>query len=207
MDKLVKSGEVSEMIVVMPSAGGSLSKDIWNGYFNMPEWNYEDYFFSELMPEIESKYRIKKDRKYRGIAGLSMGGGGSTVYAQRYPDLFSSCYAMSALMELPKDRDLNAKGSQKLYYLNKSVKDLSAVTFVNEASPETIEKLRDIKWFVDCGDDDFLFDANIDFYNAMKDKKIPCELRINDGTHNWEYWNTALYTALPYFSRCFNKQD
>ena len=35
-------------------------------------------------------------------------------------------------------------------------------------------------------------------------KVIPCELRIRDDVHEWEYWNTSLYTALPFFTRSFN---
>lgn len=207
VDKLVDSGEISEMIIVMPSAGGNIYQNVWNGYFNMPGWNYEDYFFTEFMPQIETKYRIKKNKKHRGIAGLSMGGGGSTVYAQRHPDIFSSCYAMSALMSLPDNGGLPSNGLKKIDYLNQSVKDLSAVKFIETATPETINNLKETKWFIDCGDDDFLFDTNIDFFKAMRNKGIPCQLRVKDGVHDWEYWNTSLYTALPFFTRVFNSED
>jgi len=62
-----------------------------------------------------------------------------------------------------------------------------------------------VQWFVDCGDDDFLLDRNIEFVQAMHRQGIPCEFRVRDGAHNSEYWHTALYTCLPFVTRCFGK--
>lgn len=205
MDRLVESGEACEMIVVTPNAGGDIYAGVWNGYFNMPGWNYEDFFFQEFLPEVEKKYRIISDKEHRAIGGLSMGGGGSTVYAQRYPDMFGSCYAMSALMTLDANGGLPSHGQEKMDIFNKSVFEHSATDFIRKADKSILEKMRTISWFVDCGDDDVLFDVDIEFYQAMRDAKVSCQLRIRDGAHDWEYWHTALYTALPFFSRNFGK--
>lgn len=43
-DRLIYSQEAREMIIVMPDAGGDIYKEIWNGFFNMPGWLYEDFF-------------------------------------------------------------------------------------------------------------------------------------------------------------------
>lgn len=102
MDQLVASGEACEMIIVTPDAGGNVFEGYWNGYFDMPGWSYETFFFTEFLAHIESEYRVIGEKSYRAIAGLSMGGGGTTSYAQRYPELFSSAYAMSALMSIPE---------------------------------------------------------------------------------------------------------
>ena len=48
-------------------------------------------------------------------------------------------------------------------------------------------QLLSVKWFVDCGDDDFLLDRNIEFTQAMRAAQIPCEFRVRDGGHTWEY--------------------
>ena len=42
------------------------------------------------MPYVESKYRIKSEKRFRAISGLSMGGGGTLIYALHRPDLFSA---------------------------------------------------------------------------------------------------------------------
>lgn len=93
----------------------------------------------------------------------------------------------------------------KLAILTQSVKDNSCVKYVEKADEERKKQLRTVKWFVDCGDDDFLLDRNIEFFQAMRKAYIPCEFRIRDGGHSWEYFHSALYTGLPFVSRNFGK--
>ena len=49
-DELIGTGEMRPMIIVMPNAGGDVWKGVWNGYFDMPGWSYEQFFFKELIP-------------------------------------------------------------------------------------------------------------------------------------------------------------
>jgi enterochelin esterase-like enzyme len=92
-DKAIKEGLATPMVIVMPDANTGR-----RGYFNDPkgDWNYEDFFFQELMPHVEKTYRIKGEKRYRAVAGLSMGGGGSFMYALHHPELFSSACPLSA---------------------------------------------------------------------------------------------------------------
>ena len=195
-DELMRSGEVRPMVIVMPGAGCADVHNSFNGYFNQPGWSYEDYFFKELLPAAEKKYRCGGAKGKRAVMGLSMGGGGSTVYCQRHPDMFSSCFAMSPWLDqeepggdMPKD---------KLYMVSKAVHDHSANKFVENADEQTVAALKTVKWFFDCGDDDFLLDLSMDIYQKMRNKGIPAELRIRDGWHCWEYWHQALRTALQF---------
>jgi len=92
-DKAILEGSATPMIIVMPD-GNTKQR----GYFNDPknEWRYEDFFFEEFMPYVEATYRIKGEKRYRAIAGLSMGGGGTFMYALHHPELFSSACPLSA---------------------------------------------------------------------------------------------------------------
>lgn len=200
-DQLAASGESVEMIIVSPNAGGD-PKTEWNGYFDMPGWNYEQFFYKEFLPHIESNYRVIGNKQNRAIAGLSMGGGGSTSYAQRHADMFSSVYAMSALMALPNNASQPTEDN-KYTLLSRSVIENSCVDYVINATEQQKEELRSVQWFVDCGDDDFLLDANIDFFRAMRKAKIPVEFRIRDGAHDSLYWHSALFYCLPFVSRNF----
>lgn len=204
MDLLTASGEAEEMIIVTPNAGGKVNVD-WNGYFNMPGWNYEDFFFTEFMPRIEKRFRVLSDKGHRAIAGLSMGGGGATAYAQSHPELFGSCYAMSALMRDPGRLrpDLQPDKATKRELMLMSVNDHNCIDKVKNADGVTRQALRTVRWFVDCGDDDYLLAPNIEFFQAMKEADIPLEFRVRDGGHTWEYWRSALYQALPFASRNF----
>ena len=203
-DELIATGEADEMVIIMPNAGHPDTHNVWNGYFNMPGWNYEDFFFKEFLPSVEKKYRIIGDKGHRAVMGLSMGGGGSTVYCQRHPDMFSSCYAMSAWL----DNNMGQVGGDnlkkdKLYYVCQAVRDHSALDFIDNADEETLKALRTVSWFFDCGDDDFLVRLSFELHMKMKAKGIKDELRIRNGVHNWEYWHLALRMALPFASRNF----
>lgn len=206
MDQLVASGEAIEMIIVSPNAGGSFDEGHWNGYFDMPGWKYETFFYTEFLPYIESTYRIIGDKAHRAVAGLSMGGGGAAAYGQKHTELFSSVYAISALMTIPQRGAAQpSKPGDKLAILTQSVIDNSCVKYVEEADEARKKQLRSVNWFVDCGDDDFLLDRNIEFFQAMRQLQIPCEFRVRDGGHTWEYFHSALYTCLPFVSRNFGK--
>lgn len=205
IDQLIASGEACEMIIVTPNAGGDINAGVWNGYFDMPGWKYETFFFSEFLPHIEKSYRAIGDKQHRAIAGLSMGGGGATAYGQKHSNLFGSVYAMSALMSRSAVEKPDEDPNNKRYLLNKSVYENDCVKYVEESDDTRKNELRSIRWFVDCGDDDFLFDSNIRFVQAMHKAGIPLEFRVRDGGHTWEYWHSALYICIPYVSRNFGK--
>ncbi|MBQ9462060.1 MAG: alpha/beta fold hydrolase [Bacteroidales bacterium] len=203
-DELMTTGEARETVIIMPNAGHKNAHTEWNGYFNMPGWNYEDFFFREFIPTVEKRYRIIADKGHRAVMGLSMGGGGSAVYCQRHPDMFSSCYAMSAWLD---NEDNAVKGNtnpgDKLDIVCQSVCDHSALKFMDTASKETLEQLKTVKWFFDCGDDDVLMLLSVQLHLKMKGAGIHSELRVRNGGHTWEYWHTALSTAFPFASRNF----
>ena len=198
-DRLAASGAIDEMIIVTPDAGGADVKHHWQGYFDVPGWAYETFFFSEFMPRVEQRYRCGGAKERRAVAGLSMGGGGSVVYALHRPEDFCAVYAMSAMLhhdgvKQPASRlDLALEG----YHRN------SALDYMRQDGEDRRAPLRAVAWFVDCGDDDFLLRDNLAFYGLMRRAAVPCELRVRDGGHDWEYWHSALFRALPFVSRAF----
>lgn len=68
-DKAIAEGKSAPMIIVMPDAD-----TVHKGYFNLLDgtYNYEDFFFQELIPHIEKTYRVRAESRYRAISGLSM---------------------------------------------------------------------------------------------------------------------------------------
>jgi enterochelin esterase-like enzyme len=204
-DLAIKEGKATSMIIVMPDANTGT-----RGYFNdiKGEWRYEDFFFEEFMPFIEKTYRIKRDKRYRAVAGLSMGGGGSFVYALRHPELFSSACPLSAStgpLTLESTREnlkrMNVTTASdaevEAYYKRQSVLEL-----INNVSDDNKKAVR---WYIDCGDDDFLFEGNSLAHIAMRKKEIPHEFRIRNGGHSWNYWRTALPDVLAFVSEAFHQ--
>ena len=211
-DELMASGESAKAVIIMPNAGHPDMHNEWNGYFNMPGWNYEDFFFQELMPQLEARYRCGGSKGQRAVMGLSMGGGGSVVYCQRHPDLFSSCYAMSAwldnkMSEVADSVSRKAKdgGPDKFVLVCKAVREHSALDFIDNASQATLDAMRTVAWFIDCGDDDFLLKLSVDLYYKMRARGVKAEFRVRNGGHTWEYWHQALRLSLPFASRNFSK--
>ncbi len=205
-DPLIASGELVPCVIIMPNAGDNDVHSYQNGYFNVENWPYEDFFFQEFLPTVEKKYNCGGNKGKRAIMGLSMGGGGSIVYAQRHPDMFSSAYGMSAWLD-NKHREVRGtdKPASKLVITDLSVREHSALDFVDNASPETIEKLKTVEWYLDCGDDDALLRLSVELHLKMKAAGIHSELRVRNGGHTWEYWHTALNTSLPFASRNFDR--
>ena len=203
-DELVATGELRPAVIIMPNAGGPDVNAYQNGYFNVKDWPYEDFFFQELLPAAESKYNCGGSKGQRAIMGLSMGGGGTIVYAQRHPDMFSSAYGMSAWLDSNRARVQDpAQKESKFYLTNESVCDHSALNFMDQADEVTIGRLKTVKWFLDCGDDDSLMMLSVNLYTKMRSAGVPCELRVRNGAHTWEYWHTALRLSLPFASRNF----
>ena len=68
-----------------------------------------------------------------------------------------------------------------------------------------VERLKSVRWFIDCGDDDFLYEGNSLVHIAMRKKEIPHEYRIRNGAHNWTYWRESLPEVLKFVSDAFHQ--
>ncbi len=204
-DKAIREGTATPMVIIMPDANTGQ-----RGYFNDPKgtWNYEDFFFKEFMPHVEKKYRIKTDKRYRAVAGLSMGGGGSFIYALHHPELFSSACPLSAAtgpLNLEDAKAWLGRRSDKTYT------DAEIESYYNQYSTVAlldtlkVEDVRSVRWYIDCGDDDFLYEGNALVHIAMRKKEIKHEYRVRNGAHNWTYWREALPTVLAFISEAFHQ--
>ena len=211
-DQAIQEGSATPMVIVMPDANTGR-----RGYFNdiRGDWNYEDYFFDELIPHIEKTYRVKSDKRYRAVAGLSMGGGGTFMYALHHPELFSSACPLSASVgplnfedakrryNRPRRNDPDAElepvsDEQIEAYL----KHHSAVQL---AQTLPVDDLKSVRWFIDCGDDDFLYEGNSLVHIAMRKRDVPHEYRVRDGGHRWSYWRASLPKVLSFVTESFHQ--
>lgn len=203
-DKAIAEGKATPMIIIMPDANTGR-----RGYSNNGNntWRYEDFFFQELLPYVEKTYRIKAEKRYRAISGLSMGGDGTFTYALHHPELFSSACPLSAATgpltiedartRLKRDIPDISEADITAFYNRQSV-----VALVNNM-PDSSKKA--VRWYIDCGDDDFLYEGNSLVHIAMRKKEIPHEFRIRDGAHNWTYWRESLPTVLSFISMSFHQ--
>ena len=68
-----------------------------------------------------------------------------------------------------------------------------------------LEKLKSIRFYIDCGDDDFLYKGNSTLHIKMRDLEIPHEYRVRNGGHEWGYWRIGLFDGLQYISQTFHR--
>lgn len=73
-DRLIASGEIAPLIIVLPRDQGDDRLD--------------PAFVSDLLPYIDGHYRTLASPGYRAIGGMSRGGGWSIHLGLRYPELF-----------------------------------------------------------------------------------------------------------------------
>jgi enterochelin esterase-like enzyme len=209
-DKAIQEGTIPPMIIVMPNADSSWYINAYDG-----KENYEDFFIKEFMPAVEKAYRIKAEKKYRGIAGLSMGGYGTLIYAIKYPQLFAAAAPLSAAVfddsslvnadQENYDRtfaQLYGRGLKGSARLNQSWYNNSILKMVATRNEDDLKKVR---YWIDCGDDDFLTKGNCLLHIALAEKHIPHEYRVRDGAHNWAYWRTGITDALQFIGQSFHQ--
>ena len=76
---------------------------------------------------------------------------------------------------------------------------------INNATDEQKRAWSSVRWYIDCGDDDFLYEGNALIHIAMRKQQIPHEYRVRDGGHTWDYWRSALPTVLEFISKSFHQ--
>lgn len=203
-DEAIRDGIATPMIIIMPDAHTGQ-----RGYNNdiQGKWRYEDFFFTELMPHVEKTYRIKGEKRYRAVAGLSMGGYGSFLYALHRPELFSAAAPLSAWLGPLTEEDARqwtradelkvADTTFKRFFREQTVLELV------KALPDSAKKA--VRWYIDCGDDDFLYEGNSLVHIALKKGEVPHEFRVRDGGHTWTYWRESLPEVLRFVSMGFHQ--
>jgi enterochelin esterase family protein len=180
-DNLIAQGKAKPMIVVMPLGYGTMEvvRAGWGGLSNHPEVREEsfrkfrDALLTEVMPKVESEYRVTKGRDSRAIAGLSMGGAESLRVGLNGLDKFAWIGAFSAGgMPDPFDKDfpgLDTKANQQLKLL-----------------------------WIACGTEDRLITPNRNLREWLKTKGIQHTDIETPGMHTWMVWrrNLAEFAGL-----------
>jgi S-formylglutathione hydrolase FrmB len=200
VEDLQDRSRIGEFLIVTPNGGRSFYIDSLDG-----RERYEEFFIREFIPAIERRYRALGTRAGRGISGTSMGGYGALRFAFKYPRLFSSVSAHSAvLVEKMSDdftpafgRNFSAFGApfDSKYWQQNTPFALAGQT----------SRLGGLKIYFDCGrQDDYGFDAGAQaLHDLLKLRSIPHEFHLYPGGHNWEFVAEHFDESLEFHSRAF----
>lgn len=215
-DKSVREMIAPEMIIIMPDG---LVDTFYQNSFD-GKIRYEDFFIEELIPQIEDTYRVmtkvqnKGTRPFRAIAGQSMGGYGAMYLSLKHPQMFNAVYTSSAgFIDIPRiyskpfDKDLLTTTFSKIW--GKKTKSGSFENFrknsiqkmISDLNAKEIAQLPPL--FIECGDDDYLLDGNIEVAQLLIEKKAKIEFRVFDGSHTPQYWRDKVDDILMFVGEKF----
>jgi enterochelin esterase-like enzyme len=179
LDNLIAEGKARPMIVVIPlgygtmemirlGGGARLNTDVRNKNFS----NFREALLTEVIPRVESVYRVAKDRNSRAIAGLSMGGSESLLTALNNLDKFAWIGAFSSggiPDEFEKDfPGLDAKANAQIRLL-----------------------------WIACGIEDRLITVNRKLREWLKAKGVDHTGIETPGMHTWMVWRRNLAEFAP----------
>lgn len=196
---------IGEYLIATPSADDSFYINSLDGHDD-----YQSFFIREFLPYIEHHYRVRAERRERGIGGVSMGGYGALRFAFLYPQLFVAVSAHSpALIDAAEVQLSQPVADELTEFVGTAFgKPFHREYWIRE-SPFTIVKTHPrpagLKIYFDCGmEDSFGFERGAEQFHQLLDSRgIPHEFHLYPGTHNWAYFAQHLPTSLEFQSGAF----
>lgn len=175
MDNLIAQGKAKPMIIVNtlgygapemfdPGAGAYTKEALKKN-----EELFVSSFLKEVIPMVEKLFNTGKDKKYRAVAGLSMGGGQSLDIGLNHPELFTYVGGFSSAVIL-LDPDYN-----KAF----------------PALDESVNKKLKLVWIA-IGKDDFLIESNRKYKAWLESKNIKFQYKETEGVHSYNVWRRYL---------------
>jgi enterochelin esterase family protein len=184
LDNLIAAGKAKPMVVVMPhghtgpfsfGGGGSLFGE------------FETEFLTDIMPQMEKRYRVHTDRKNRAIAGLSMGGAHTLNIGIPQLDRFAylGVYSSGIFGIAGGGPGGNAPQGPSFEEQHKAI--------LEDAKLKEGLKLF---WFA-TGKDDFLVGTTRATVEMFKKHQFNVTYKETDGAHTWDKWREYLNEFAP----------
>ncbi|MDQ0384239.1 S-formylglutathione hydrolase FrmB [Streptomyces sp. DSM 42143] len=214
---VARTEALRDVLVVMPEAG-------WNGWYS-DWWNHgrggdpawETFHTKELRHLLERDWGAGRDRV---VAGLSMGGQGSLLYAARHPGMFKAAasYSGSAhplLNDESVARIMGFFAGQNNDPLRVWGDPIAQRRIWESHDPFHLAKrLRSLPVYLSCGDgttgplDALGSTSALEADFERQNLALAEELRrvgarhltthfYGAGTHTWAYWERELHASLP----------
>lgn len=170
LDNLYAQGKLTPMIVILPNGramkddratGNIMAKDKVEAFAT-----FEKDLLNDLIPYVEKKFPVKKDRDNRAIAGLSMGGGQTLNFGLGNIDKFAWVGGFSSAP--------NTKEPQLLL-----------------PNPQKAKELK-LLW-ISCGDADGLMPFSKRTHDYLAQNQVPHIFYIEPGGHDFKVWKNDLY--------------
>ena len=171
LDNLYAEKKIEPMIVVLPN-GRAMKDDratgnIFDSVKVQAFATFEKDLLNDLIPFIEKKYPVYKDRDHRAIAGLSMGGGQSLNFGLANLEKFAWIGGFSSAP--------NTKTPEVLV-----------------PDPKKAKEQLKLLW-ISCGVDDNLMSFSQRTHDYLKAHEVPHIFYVEPGAHDFKVWKNDLY--------------
>ncbi|RVU39411.1 esterase family protein [Hwanghaeella grinnelliae] len=205
-DRLIASGDIRPMIIVMPDG-----EDSW--YIDSTAYGgpgaFETAILDDLIGHIETRYKADNSRAARAMAGLSMGGFGAIRFAVKHPNRFAAAVSFSGAIVDDALPDDPVSETQIKLFRGAFGTPFRAANFNRENVFAFLPRLvhADIspKILLTVGDDDYftLYEGAFLTFLRLRAIGIPAELRVTDGNHSWKLWRRELDRGLRFIDAAF----
>jgi enterochelin esterase family protein len=183
LDNLIADGKLKPLVVVMPfgfaaarTPGAGRGDAAEN---KMQREGFTRDFLGDVIPMIESTFRVYADRDHRAIAGLSLGGAQALALGLSHTELFSRVAAFSPAMGAANNPATGGVDFESV--LADSAKINNQVKFL----------------WVSCGTEDTLFESVRQFSNQLSQHKVDHIWRVTGGAHTYPVWQRNLNDVAP----------
>jgi enterochelin esterase-like enzyme len=172
LDAGIAVGTLPPMIVVMPYGEWIANEN----QFEAVSW--ENVFLTELMPLVESTYRVNPRREARVIGGISRGGFWALEIAFRHPDLFNAVGGHSAFLDP-----------------NHAPDDFNPIDLATNA-PD----LESLAIWLDRGKDDYAAPGLDLIDDSLAQRGLSYQYTIYpEGQHYVTYWQTHVAEYMQFY--------
>lgn len=168
--------------------------------------NYYDAFAIEL-PQILKRFfpNMSDQREKNFIAGLSMGGYGAFKLALG-TNRFSYAASLSGALQFDFDNPASASLGNMAYWQG-VFGDISDTKNPNSLLEMVKQSDKKTKFYVWCGEEDFLFDGHQKAIVALKKAGLDIEASVGPGKHEWYYWNQQIEKVLTWLPIDFELEE
>ena len=181
LDNLIAAGKAKPMVVVMPHGHTGPF-----GFGAPLGGEFEAEFVTDIMPQMEQRYRVLTDRAHRAIAGLSMGGAQTLNIGIPHLEKFGYLGVYSSgifgIVQRP-----GAPGAQ-----GPSFEEQHRAILDNAK----LKKGLRLFWFA-TGKDDFLVETSRKTVEMFKQHQFNVVYRETEGAHTWINWREYLNEFAP----------
>jgi S-formylglutathione hydrolase FrmB len=178
---------------------------------------YSDFLLTEFLSFIETHYRVIRNRKSRGVTGLSMGGFGALRLAFAHPELFGSVSAQSPALitETPAQLNADLKDAGPLAGLLGSVFGNPIDTaHWKQNNPFLLVRKNQIQIktqaiYINCGDQDeygFAVGAS-QMHKQLLAEGIRHEFHLYPGRHSADYFLSHLGETIEFHWNAFGRGE